>query len=213
MNRLRHILSHLNIKSNNVRSRSTGVSSLEVFEFMNAILEGGDIDVNEKQLSDPKKLRGVFNKIDLDGSGDIDLDEFSKAARLVSMIVTDAEIERIFNKLKDIDSKTITFKGFSNGISSIVEYSSNKDLIIEDRGVKLVIDLWNKHMNGNRKASDLFTKNLLRNTRQLKELRNIDLDRQLGIIIFLSHLCISVWFIITQYTKLQLYQTLIYIYF
>ena len=131
MNRLRHILSHLTKKD--VRS-STGVSSLEVFEFMTAIIEGGD-SVNVNSLSDQKKLRGVFNKIDLDGSGDIDLEEFSKAARLSSMIITDNEIERIFNKLKDIGSNTITFDGFRNGIASILEYSSNKDLIIQDKGM------------------------------------------------------------------------------
>ena len=135
MNRLRHILSHLTKKD--VRSSSSsGVSSLEVFEFMRAILDGGD-NVNVNSLSDKKKLRGVFNKIDLDGSGDIDLEEFSKAARLSSMIITDNEIERIFNKLKDLGSNTITFDGFKSGIASILQYSSNKDLVISDKGMKI----------------------------------------------------------------------------
>ena len=185
MYRLNHIFNHLTsslvtTKSNNKCVSRSEVTSLDIFEFMNAILNGGQGGgVNEIALRDKVKLRKVFNKMDLDGSGDLDRNEFSKAARLCSLVLTDDEIDAVFSRIASSGNDRISFDEFSEAIESLVnsvkvDYKKFEKL---DKDKKLVIALWDKYMNGNKEAADLFTKKL-RNDSSLNSLINVDLDRQ-----------------------------------
>eukprot|EP01084_Bolivina_argentea_P079288 143837_1 len=126
MFRLNHILSHLtSYVSSSIEQRKCGgqteITSLDVFEFMNAILNGGrGGGVNEIALADKVKLRRVFDKMDLDSSGDLDREEFGKAARLCSMIITEDEINDIFSKMDLDNNGTIDFNEFRDAIDSLL---------------------------------------------------------------------------------------------
>lgn len=193
MHRVNHILGHLQVgqvsKQNvtKVSKLTCGatdeVTSLDVFTFMNAILNGGKGGgINEIELRDETKLRRVFDKMDLNASGDLDLSEFAKAARLCSMVITDDEIDRIFKTMAG-SSGTIKFNEFSSAISSLVSQVelSNTQFEKLPNDKKTVIALWDQYMNGNKRASDLFTRKLL-NNQSLKTLTNVDLDRQVHMV-------------------------------
>eukprot|EP01084_Bolivina_argentea_P317606 550687_1 len=164
-------------------NRGDSISSLDIFEFMNAIFNGGKGGgINEKSLNDETKLRQVFDKIDLDNSGELDEDEFNKATMVCSMGISDNQISDMFKSIDADQNGTISFTEFSNAIqklSSSIMHQEEFDKLDDD--IKNVITKWDMHMNGNPKAAEMFTQILLK-SKELENLVNVDLDRQVHMV-------------------------------
>lgn len=159
-------------------------SSLDIFEFMNAIFNGGKGGgINEKALMDKEKMRKVFNKIDLDVSGDLDYDEFKKAALVCSMVITDTEIDKSFKTMNTGKTGRISFAEFSTTMTKLADNfglsTAKMDKMNPD--MRTVITLWDKHMNCNDKAAELFS-NKLKDHSSMHKLKNVDLDRQVHMV-------------------------------
>merc|ERR1711907_326945 len=55
--------------------------------------------VSMKELMTPAKLEQAFTRFDVDGSGQVDLDEFMEKMRALDMPFNDMELEQMFNEM------------------------------------------------------------------------------------------------------------------
>ena len=66
----------------------------------------------KSKVNDPKKQREVFNKIDIDGSGTIDFEEFLKVMKQLGVRLNRKQLKEKFMKVDTDGSGTITFQEF-----------------------------------------------------------------------------------------------------
>jgi len=119
----------------------TSIAASDADDFMPVGLPSEDEVYAMDKMAEEEALKEVFDKYDVDGSGDISRDELREAAKDFKLANTEAELEALIAKVDTDGDGRISFDEFVNSkIAKVIEVDSISTLreLVASGGVTLV---------------------------------------------------------------------------